>query len=295
MKINYFETLNRLKVTLNISNKKLAELLEISLETLKQFEEFDYKPKEKVINKIEALCKENNLTLVEFVPDYEYINKICNLTFSTNDVITNQCSVRYDYDHPFEKYYNLEIITKAYNKLLDKSWSIQKFTYWIVIYFYIINGGFYDELIEDFTPLKNIVIDNLTYLLDGFSFIYSYKEKKEWESLYINIKNLDHILKTISNWKCVYTLTMENDFVISNFYSIFINDDLKECLISFYDDPFLDKIDNYLIKKVDKNEFIELINTLIKNGYEFLAYDDENLFDEEDFKDINLTYKIKNY
>lgn len=295
MKINYFETLNRLKVTLNISNKKLAELLEISLETLKQFEEFDYKPKEKVINKIEALCKENNLTLVEFVPDYEYINKICNLTFSTNDVITNQCSVRYDYDHPFEKYYNLEIITKAYNKLLDKSWSIQKFTYWIVIYFYIINGGFYDELIEDFTPLKNIVIDNLTYLLDGFSFIYSYKEKKEWESLYINIKNLDHILKTISNWKCVYTLTMENDFVISNFYSIFINDDLKECLISFYDDPFLDKLDNYLIKKVDKNEFIELINTLIKNGYEFLACDDEYLFDEEDFKDINLAFKIKNY
>lgn len=295
MKINYFETLNRLKVTLNISNKKLAELLEISLKTLKQFEEFDYKPKEKVISKIEALCKENNLTLVEFVPDYEYINKICNLTFSTNDVSINQCSVRYDYDHPFEKYYNLEIITKAYNKLLDKSWSIKKFTYWIVIYFYIINGGFYDELIEDFTPLKNIVIDNLTYLLDGFSFIYSYKEKKEWESLYINIKNLDHVLKTISNWRCVYTLTMENDFVISNFYSIFINDNLKECLISFYDDPFLDKIDNYLIKKFDKNEFIELINTLIKNGYEFLAYDDEDLFDEEDFKDINLTYKIKNY
>ena len=83
--------------------------------------------------------------------------------------------------------------------------------------------------------------------------------------------------------------------MISNFYSIFINDDLKECLISYYDDPFLDKIDNYLIKKVDKNEFIELINTLIKNGYEFLAYDDKYLFDEEDFKDINLTYKIKNY
>lgn len=164
-----------------------------------------------------------------------------------------------------------------------------------VIYFYIINGGFYDELIEDFTPLKNIVIDNLTYLLDGFSFIYSYKEKKEWESLYINIKNLDHILKTISNWKCVYTLTKENDFVISNFYSIFINDNLKECLISFYDDPFLDKIDNYLIKKVDKNEFIELINTLIKNGYEFLAYDDEYLFDEDEFKDINLAFKVKNY
>ena len=244
MKINYFETLNRLKVTLNISNKKLAELLDISLENLKQFEDLNYKPKKRLVNKIEALCKENNLTLVEFVPDYEYINKICNLTFSTNDVITNQCSVRYDYDHPFEKYYNLEIITKAYNKLLDKSWSIQKFTNWIVIYFYIINGGFYDELIEDFTPLKNIVIDNLTYLLDGFSFIYSYKEKKERESLYINIKNLDHILKTISNWKCVYTLTKENDFVISNFYSIFINDDLKECLISFYDDPFLDKIDN---------------------------------------------------
>lgn len=295
MKINYFETLNKLKVTLNISNKKLAELLEISLETLKQFEEFDYKPKEKVINKIEALCKEHNLTLVEFVPDHEYINKICNLTFSTNDVRINQCSVRYDYDHPFEKYYNLEIITKAYNKLLDKSWSIEKFTNWIVIYFYIINGGFYDELIEDFTPLKNIVINNLTYLLDGFSFIYSYKEKKEWESLYINIKNLDHILKTISNWKCVYTLTKENDFVISNFYSIFINDDLKECLISFYDDPFLDKIDNCLIKKVDKNEFIELINTLIKNGYEFLAYDDEYLFDEDKFKDINLAFKIKNY
>lgn len=295
MKINYFETLNRLKVTLNISNKKLAELLEISLKTLKQFEEFDYKPKEKVINKIEALCKENNLTLVEFVPDYEYINKICNLTFSTNDVITNQCCVRYDYDHPFEKYYNLEIITKAYSKLLDKSWSIEKFSHWIVIYLYIINGGFYDELIEDFTPLESIVIENLTYLLDGFSFIYSYKEKKVWESLYIDIKNLDHILKTISNWRCVYTLTKKNDFEISNFYSIFINDDLKECLISFYDDPFLDKIDNYLIKKVDKNEFIELINTLIKNGYEFLAYDDEYLFDEEDFKDINLAFKIKNY
>ena len=295
MKINYFETLSQLKVTLNISNKKLAELLEISLKTLKQFEEFDYKPKEKVINKIESLCKENNLTLVEFVPDYEYINKICNLTFSTDDVSINQCSVRYDYDHPFEKYYNLETITKAYNKLLDKSWSIEKFSYGIVMYFCIINGGFYDELIEDFTPLKNIVIDNLTYLLDGFSFIYSYKEKKEWEILYINIKKFDHILKTISNWRCVYTLTMENDFVISNFYSIFINDDLKECLISFYDDPFLDKIDDYLIKKVDKNEFIELINTLIKNGYEFIAHDDEYLFDEEDFKDINLTYKIKNY
>ena len=295
MKIDFFETVNKLQDCLKISDEELSNLLGVSLKTLKQFEEFDYKPKEKVINKIEALCKENNLTLVEFVPDYEYINKICNLTFSTNDVITNQCRVRYDYDHPFEKYYNLEIITKAYNKLLDKSWSIQKFTNWIVIYFYIINGGFYDELIEDFTPLKNIVIDNLTYLLDGFSFIYSYKEKKEWECLYINIKNLDHILKTISNWKCVYTLTMENDFVITNFYSIFINDDLKECLISFYDDPFLDKIDNYLIKKVNKNEFIELINTLIKNGYEFLAYDDEYLIDEEDFKDINLVFKIKNY
>lgn len=295
MKINYFETLNKLKVMLNISNEKLAELLKISLKTLKQFEDLNYKPKEKVINKIEALCKENNLILVEFIPDYEYINKICNLTFSTNDVSINQCSVRYDYDHPFEKYYNLEIITKAYNKLIDKSWSIQKFTYWIVIYYYIINGGFYDDLIEDFTPFESVVIENLTYLLDGFSFIYSYKEKKERESLYINIKNLDHILKTISNWRCVYTLTKENDFEISNFYSIFINDDLKECLISFYVDPFLDKIDNFLIKKIDENEFIELINTLIKNSYEFLAYDDEYLFDEDEFKNINLTYKIKNY
>lgn len=295
MKIDFFETVNKLQDCLKISDEELSNLLGVSLKTIKKWEDRTKKPRGDFKRKIINLCKKNNVQVVEYVPDYELINKICNLTFSTNDVRINQCSVRYDYDHPFEKYYNLEIINKAYNKLLDKSWSIEKFSHWIVIYLYIINGGFYDELIEDFTPLKNIVIDNLTYLLDGFSFIYSYKEKKEWESLYINIKNLDHILKTISNWRCVYTLTKENDFVISNFYSIFINDDLKECLISFYDDPFLDKIDNYLIKKVNKNEFIELINTLIKNGYEFLAYDDEYLFDEDEFKDINLAFKIKNY
>lgn len=295
MKIDFFETVNKLKDCLKISDEELSNLLEVSLKTIKKWEDRTKQPRGDFKRKIINLCKKNNIQVVEYKPDFEFIKRICNLTCTENDLLKNNYFIKYDYDHPFEKYYNLEIITKAYNKLLDKSWSIQKFTYWIVIYFYIINGGFYDELIEDFTPLKNIVIDNLTYLLDGFSFIYSYKEKKEWESLYINIKNLDHILKTISNWKCVYTLTKENDFVISNFYSIFINDNLKECLISFYDDPFLDKIDNYLIKKVDKNEFIELINALIKNGYEFLAYDDEYLFDEDEFKDINLAFKVKNY
>lgn len=295
MKIDFFETVNKLQDRLKISDEELSNLLGVSLKTIKKREDRTKEPRGDFKRKIINLCKKNNIQVVEYKPDFEFIKRICNLTCTDFDLLKNVNFIKYDYDHPFKKYYNLEIITKAYNKLLDKSWSIEKFSYWIVIYLYIINGGFYDELIEDFTPLKNIVIDNLTYLLDGFSFIYSYKEKKEWEILYINIKNFDHILKTISNWRCVYTLTMENDFVISNFYSIFINDDLKECLISFYDDPFLDKIDNYLIKKVDKNEFIELINTLIKNGYEFLAYDDEYLFDEEDFKDINLTYKIKKY
>lgn len=57
MKIDFFETVNKLQDCLKISDEELSNLLGVSLKTLKQFEEFDYKPKEKVINKMKHFAK----------------------------------------------------------------------------------------------------------------------------------------------------------------------------------------------------------------------------------------------
>lgn len=295
MKIDFFETVHNLKDCLQISEFELSNLLEVSLKTIKKREDRTKEPRGDFKIKIINLCKENNIQLVKYHPDFEFIKRICNLTCTDLDLLKNVKFIKYDYDHPFEKYYSLEIITKAYNKLIDKSWSIEKFTYWIVFYYHIINGGFYEELVENFITLENFVINYLTYLFDGFSFICSYEEIKDWEILYTNIKNLDHILKTISSWRCVCTLKNEKNKLRFTSYFMLINDNLKEYIVFIGDISFSCAINNDLIKSVDANSFVEQFNTLVANNYRLLSLEEEYLLCENAFRDINLTFLRKDY
>lgn len=87
MKIDFFETVNKLKDYLKISNKELSNLLGVSLKTIKKWEDRTKQPRGDFKRKIINLCNEHNIQLVEYQPDSEFIKRICNLTCTDLDLL----------------------------------------------------------------------------------------------------------------------------------------------------------------------------------------------------------------
>ena len=294
MKIDFFETVKKLKDCLKISDEELSNLLEVSLKTIKKWEDRTKEPRGDFKRKIINLCKKNNVMLVEYVPDFDYIKRICNLTCTENDLLKNEHFIKYDYDHPFDKYYNLNIIINAFNKYKDINDEYKTLENWSNIYGLILSGGNFFNIKQDYSVFKKNIVECICYLLNGISsdclLTREYIEYNfDYKKTLLSFKNLNHILETLEEWNLVYFCHKDEDY-IEEIYGIVINNKRNEYLIIYnYDDDLINGYEDNQIKKISsKEKFINTLNFYKENDYSFLHLDEECLKYVKDFKKLNL-------
>ena len=216
--------------------------------------------------------------------DKELIEKVCNLTCSKEEVCRDQTTINYDVDHPFEKYFDVNIIIGALNKYISKEWDETTLAHWFCIYDYIICGGFSDDLKEDYNPLERFITEVISWDLDGLSFFDEEAYLDDgintiygWIEWY---KNIDHIWKTRDSWHGVYAAIGEYDSENRQQYVLLINDKLKKYMIIFSD--FLRnnyKHQNGYLRYTTKNKFAKLEEKLSKD-YKNLSCDEDSFKEE---------------
>ena len=208
--------------------------------------------------------------------DKDLINKVCNLTCTKDDVCRDQTAINYDYEYPFEKYYDINVIVGAINKYISKEWDDKTLAGWACIYNHILCGGFHKSLKENFNPLEQYLIDDLSWRLDGLSFFdgNTYFDESEDEIFDIidSYKNWDHIWQTRNDWKGVYATIGEYDKTNGHQYVLLINDNLKEYIILFSEGHLSNnyKRQNESLKYTTKNKFVKLVEK-IKKDYKIIS------------------------
>jgi len=65
MKVDYANAIIQIRVKLDLSQMALAELLGVSFSSVNRWENGKYEPTKLVKKKIEIICKENDIQLVE--------------------------------------------------------------------------------------------------------------------------------------------------------------------------------------------------------------------------------------
>lgn len=216
--------------------------------------------------------------------DKELIEKVCNLTCTYKDISKNQTSIKYDHIYPFKKYYNVNTIIGALDKYLNKEWDAQMLSNWCCIYNWIILGGFYRNVQEDFNPLEQFIVDTLTWHLDGLSFFDDdgNEEAEPWiQSSKENFINYDYVLKTKESWKGIYATVGPYDVDNKEQYVVLVNDNLKKFMILHGDHLHNGyKYKNEYFRYTVRNKFISLIEDFKAKGYSLLSCDEELYYDD---------------
>ena len=229
--------------------------------------------------------------------DKELIERICNLTCTKEDVCRNQTTIKYDYEYPFEKYYDINVIVGAINKYISKEWDDETLAGWCCIYNWILCGGFNRNVKEDLNSLEQYLFDDLSWSLDGLSFFDAdtYFEESEDEIFDIinGYKNWNHIWQTRNDWKGVYATIGEYDKTNESQYVLLINEKLKEYIILFSEHLSNNyKHQNDKLKYTTKNKFVKLVDKVKKDYTRLSGSEKYSYFDLYNLNDLS---ELDNY
>ena len=204
--------------------------------------------------------------------DKDLTNKVCNLTCTKEDVFRDQSIIKYDYENPFKKYFDIDIIVGAINKYLSKEWDAQTFASWACIYNWILCGGFHDDLKENLNSFEAFMKEVISWDLDGLSFfdedyLDDDESLEDWVQIY---KDWNHILQTQEDWKAVYAMVGDCAEFNEDQYVVIINDNLKEYMI-IHSDHLENGFEDDRFKYITEEAFIELIEQLKEEEYKILS------------------------
>ncbi len=202
--------------------------------------------------------------------DLELTKKICNVACDLEEINIDQTKVKYDNDHPFKKYYRLETIIKAINKYKNNEISDECLAHWSCLYCWILNGGFSDDLTEDYDcELEKIIRYEISDVLDSLSFYdgETYYDLNEYIEAF---KSLDLLLKDIEKWEGFFTPTENADYNEDQYVVLFNKIDKQ--FIILYTDYFENGNSYEDLLFVDEEEYNDKLNTLIQLGYKELSY-----------------------
>ncbi|MBQ3041986.1 MAG: hypothetical protein IJD47_02195 [Clostridia bacterium] len=205
--------------------------------------------------------------------DRAFIERICNLTCSREEIICDSSKLLYDTEYPFKKYYNMQIVLDAINKYLTKQWDDRMLSHWFCAYLWTLCGGFSKSLQEALTPIEQFYKETVCWDFDGMSFFDddSLTDDPNFLSKTIQLfKNLDYIWQTRSEWKLVYSDVGELTKTNEDFYVALINDSKKQYMI-VYDCYFHFGTPNEFFQFVEDDKFISLIEQLKADGYQILC------------------------
>lgn len=212
--------------------------------------------------------------------DKELIEKLYDLTCDSKDVDINQEDIKYDIEHPFAKYYSIEVIENAVAKYVNHEWTSFVLDRWATLYCWVLSGGFDDNLIEELNPLQALIKEHITDLLDVLSSFDEEKVQiKELLGLVEQFKNLDIIYKTSNDWRGYAAVIGMFGLLNGDKYIVLINDSRKEYLITiynFYDEEYLP----IFIENVGEDEFKMKIQELEQKEFRILSFR-ENIYYEE--------------
>ncbi len=214
--------------------------------------------------------------------DKEIIERICNLTFTQEDLEGSQYKIKYDIEYPFEKYYKTETITEAIQKCIDGKWNLNTLCSWFCSYNHIIGGGFTKEVKENFSPFEALVFEAISWDLDGYSMLHPtlFKERPNYLfEIKEGLKNLGHIWDTRNDWKCFYSMIGKDAKANKDYDVVFMNEKSKEYMIvctGFFEGEYSDDRTHFIKDK----EFINLIQQLEKENYSLLHHSEEFYYED---------------
>ena len=99
--------------------------------------------------------------------------KVCNISCNEKELTelsSTLSTTKFDLDHPFDKYYSVEIIIKAINKYLNGEITDQYLAHWMNTYNWIISASDGAEKANEKYTLKEYVEYNISNDLDTLSF-----------------------------------------------------------------------------------------------------------------------------
>ncbi|MBQ7344363.1 MAG: hypothetical protein IJW53_06360 [Clostridia bacterium] len=207
--------------------------------------------------------------------DEELTRKICNLTFSKDEIDVSQTDVKYDTSHPFRKYYKPETIKGAMEKFISGEWDDRVFSHWSCIYCWILSGGCgkSGEITEDLNTLEGFFRDVICWDLDGLAFFSAdYQDEDPITVMRKEIKlfeDYDHIWQNIGEWRLVYAMIGPYAEENEDQFVALINDRSKEYMI-IYSDHIKNGFQDKHITFVSQEEFIKLIERLRREDYKVL-------------------------
>lgn len=217
----------------------------------------------------------------------ELIQRVCDLTWTENDISRKIDTIKYDPVHPFRKYYSFKSIEGAIEKFLANEWSDRTLAHWACIYCWILCGGCKRHITEDLNSFERFFRDVVTWDLDGLSFFSVEEEEddleKEMHDLIMLFKNYDHIWQTRDQWRAVYAIVGPCQEFNGEQYVVLINDTSKEYMIRFSDhleNGFEDKYFRF----VPESALMELVEQLKNDGYSILSCSEQCYY--RDIKDI---------
>ena len=214
--------------------------------------------------------------------DKSLIERVCNLTCISEDIVRSQTSIKYDIAYPFKKYYDMKTAIRAIKKCISKEWDDTMLSHWFCIYNWIICGGFDDNLKEDLTPIEDFLKEIISWDFDGMAFFdASYIEEDITE--YLNdviqeCENLDYIWQTRNEWKLFFSDVGELAKINEDHYALLINDSKKRYTI-IHTDYFHYATPAESFKYIAENEFNALVEQLKADEYEIISYSEEFYYD----------------
>ena len=152
--------------------------------------------------------------------NYMYKNQVYKsiLDCSIDDnLLENFCknisSQDFDKENSFEKYYSLEIIKLATNKVKDDERDALWLANWANAYSYILMASTWDGQSSD-NQAKDYVINKISEALNSLSFFESGDDEKYYSILsYLKrFENLDNLYKMINEINTFYSLEKNNDY-----------------------------------------------------------------------------------
>lgn len=208
----------------------------------------------------------------------ELIEKACNLTCSKDDMVIDQSEMQFDIDHPFKKYYDVNIIVKAIQKYECGEWDDVTLAYWANFYNWVICGGFDDNVVEELDEFENLIKEIISWDLDGLSFFD--EDEDDMLSRFVEgCIDLDFILKTKDEWKYYCAYIGKNDKHNHDPYVLLVNEKEKKYMIIHGVDDccacFSEKE-----HKMKKKDFIKYVEQLNEENYGVLSYAEESFYED---------------
>ena len=208
--------------------------------------------------------------------DKELIEKVCDLTFTKDDLKRKHWSNN-ETEHPFKTYYSISRIQGALEKYIHGQWDYETLEEWTSIYGWLLSAD-YDEAAWDLNSFERFFKDIITLHLDGFSdncdddhAEYAPDDMQETLELF---QRYDHIWQTRDEWRAVYAMIGPFAKHNGDQFVLLINDARKEYMIIYSDHLENGYTDEYF-KFVNKNEYVALVEQLKKDGYTMLSCSEE--------------------